>query len=195
MEVDSKLVKDLREKTGVGMMKCKKALEEAGGDMEKAIIVLRKMGEDTAAKKSSRGTNEGWIGSYVHSNGKLAVLVEVQCETDFVARNESFQELVKDLCFQVAASNPVAVCREEIPPAIIEREKEVYAAQIKGKPPQIVEKILEGKLKKFYEDSCLLEQKFVKDTNRTIQEIINDRVSALGENIKVSRFVRIQMGS
>jgi len=195
-EVNSQLVKELREKTGAGIMDCKKALLETEGDIEKAIEVLRKKGLAAAAKKAHRETKEGLIHCYIHMGGKIGVLIEVNCETDFVARTDEFKTLVHDLAMQVAASSPLYVSQEDVPEEIIENEKRIYKeqAQETGKPEHVIERIVEGKLKRFYEDVCLLNQKFVKDPEKTISQLINEYIAKLGENIKVRRFVRYQLG-
>ena len=196
MAIAAKDVKELRERTGVGMMECKGALEEAGGDMEKAIDLLRARGAAKAAKRSTREASEGVIGSYVHMGGKIGVLVEVNCETDFVARNEAFQQLVRDIGMHIAASNPTAVRREEFSPELVERERAVYMEQMKesGKPEKIWDKIVEGKLEKFYAESALLEQPFVKNPDQTISQLITDVSAKMGENIVVRRFTRYALG-
>ncbi|MBZ0154731.1 MAG: translation elongation factor Ts [Alphaproteobacteria bacterium] len=195
MTVSAETIKDLREKTGAGLMDCKRALTDAGGDMERAVDLLRQKGLATAAKKSSRTASEGLIGSYIHMD-KIGVLVEVNCETDFVARTDDFRGLVKDIAMHVAAANPQYVSREDVPQDIIEREKDIYRVQVANKPPQVVDKILEGKLEKFYGDVCLLEQVFVKDPEgkQKIKDLITERVAKLGENIVLRRFVRFQLG-
>jgi len=196
MEITAHMVKDLREKTGLGMMDCKKALQETDGDIEKAIEYLRKKGALKAAKREGRATMEGRIGSYIHSNGKIGVLVELNCESDFVARTDQFAELAKDLCMQVAASAPSWISPEDVPEDVLAKEKEIYMSQAKeqGKPDKILEKIAEGKLKKFYTDVCLLEQPFVKDTDKSVSELIKEKIGQLGENITVGRFIRFQLG-
>ncbi|HLB25242.1 MAG TPA: translation elongation factor Ts [Nitrospirota bacterium] len=198
MVISASDVKDLREKTGAGMMDCKKALEETGGDMEKAIDVLRKKGLSAAAKKSDRITSEGLVGSYIHAGGKIGVLLEVNCETDFVAKTVDFQEMVKDLCMHIAAANPSYVKREEVPADVLDREKEIYKDQARqsGKPENILDKIIEGKVEKFYGDVCLLDQVFVKDPDGKlkIKDLITNKVSKIGENISVRRFARFQLG-
>lgn len=195
MSITAGAVKELREQTGVGLMDCKKALSEAEGDLEKALDILRKKGLSMASKKASREASDGLIGSYVHM-GKLGVLVEVNCETDFVAKTEDYQNLVKDIAMHIAAANPTYVRREDIPSEVIEREKSIYASQVENKPPQVVEKILEGKLEKFYSDSCLVDQVFVKDPDQKlkIKDLIIEKVAKLGENIVIKRFVRFQLG-
>jgi elongation factor Ts len=196
MEIDASLVKALRERTGVGMMDCKAALKEAGGDIEEAVRVLRKKGLSAAAKRVSRATTEGVIGAYIHAGGRIGVLVEVNCETDFVARTEEFQALVKDIAMQVAATQPRFVSREEVTAEILAQEREVYRAQAAatGKPPQVVEKIVEGKMEKFYAEACLLEQPFVRDPNITVRERLAAVVARVGENIRVNRFTRYGVG-
>ncbi|MDI6801096.1 MAG: translation elongation factor Ts [Thermodesulfovibrionales bacterium] len=193
--ITAELVKELREKTGVGMMDCKKALADSGGDIEKAIDVLRQKGLAAAAKKSARTASEGLIGSYIHMD-KLGVLVEVNCETDFVARTDDFKGLVKDIAMHIAAANPVHVYREEVSHDVIDREKEIYRAQVTNKPPQVIEKIIEGKLDKFFSDVCLLEQVFIKDPDgkQKIKDLITEKIAKLGENIVVRRFARFQLG-
>jgi elongation factor Ts len=193
-EISAKAVKELREKTGAGMMDCKQALAETGGEMEKAVDFLRKRGLAAAQKKSSRVTKEGAIDSYIHAGGKIGVLVEVGVETDFVARSDPFKDFTHDLAMQVAASNPLWVAREEVPDEVIEREKAIYREQAKGKPDNVVEKMIEGKLSKFFAEVCLMEQPFVKDPDRTIEQLRTDLVGIIGENVEVRRFVRFQLG-
>jgi elongation factor Ts len=192
--IDSKTVKILRDKTGAGMMDCKQALQEARGDVAEAEKILRKRGITVAGKKAGRAANEGCIASYIHHGSKLGVLVEVDCETDFVARNEIFRELVKDITQQIAAANPSYVKREDVPSSVVESEKEIYRAQVKDKPPQAVEKIVAGKLEKFYSTVCLIEQPFVKNTEITIKDHITAKIAQLGENILIRRFIRWQVG-
>ncbi|RLE19060.1 MAG: elongation factor Ts [Acidobacteria bacterium] len=189
-------VKELREKTGLSMGECKKALVETGGDIEEAVTLLRKKGLNAASKKAGRKTAEGLVGSYIHSNGKLGVLVEVNCETDFVARNEAFQELVKDLAMHIAASEPRFVRKEDVTEELMAKEKEIYMEQIRaqGKPENIVEKIVTGKMSKFYEENCLLEQAFVKNPDISVGQLISSKVAEIGENIQVNRFVRFKIG-
>ncbi len=196
MEVKAAVVKELREKTGLGMMDCKKALVETNGDLDKAVEYLRKKGALKAARREGRTTSEGRIGSYVHMTGKIGVLLELKCESDFVAKTEQFGELVKDICMHIAASAPGWVSVEDIPEEILAKEKEIYMSQAKdsGKPEKILEKIAEGKMKKFYSEVCLLEQPFVKDTDITVSQLIKDKIAQLGENITVGRFVRLQLG-
>ena len=187
-------IKKLREKTSAGIMDCKRALKEAGGDVNKAIAVLRKKGIALASKKSSRATKEGVIGSYLHLGSKIGVLVEVNCESDFVARNKEFKAFVKDISMQIAASNPRYVSKEDIPKEVIENEKEIIAAQIKGKPANVVDKIVSGKVEKFYGEVCLLEQLFIKDTNIKVSEHLTSIIAKIGENMNIRRFVRFQVG-
>src|SRR5438067_13377057 len=196
MEINAQMVKDLREKTGAGMMDCKNALVEAKGDLDQAIIVLRKKGLASAQKKATRIAAEGMIGHYIHSGGKLGVLVQVNSETDFAARSDDFQALVKDIAMHIAAQNPLYVRREDVPAEVIEKEKEIYKDQARasGKPANIVDKIAEGKLESYYEMACLYDQKFVKDPNITVKELINNLVSRIGENIQVRRFARFKTG-
>jgi len=193
-DITASMVKELRDKSGAGMMDCKKALAATGGDLDKAIDELRKKGLAAAQKKSSRSTREGSIDSYVHAGGKIGVLVEVGVETDFVARSEPFREFTHDLAMQVAASNPLWVRREEVPAEVVEREKSIYREQAKGKPDNVVEKMLEGKLAKFFKEVCLMEQPFVKDPDRSIEQLRTDLVGVIGENVDVRRFVRFQLG-
>jgi len=193
-DITAAMVKELRDKSGAGMMDCKKALTATGGDLEKAIDELRKKGLAAAQKKSSRTTREGSIDSYVHAGGKIGVLVEVGVETDFVARSEPFREFTHDLAMQVAASNPLWVRRDEVPDDVVEREKAIYREQAKGKPENVVEKMLDGKLNKFFQEVCLMEQPFVKDPDRTIEQLRTDLVGVIGENVEVRRFVRYQLG-
>jgi elongation factor Ts len=196
MEISAGLVRDLREKTGAGMMDCKKALTESSGDFEKAIEYLRKKGIASASKKAGRATKEGAVTSYIHGEGRVGVLLEVNCETDFVARTEQFKAFVKDVAMHVAAANPTYVRPEEVPADVIAKEKEIAVAQMQasGKPAAVLEKIAEGKIKKFYEDSCLMNQVFVKDPNKTIEQLLKETIAALGENIMVRRFSRFQLG-
>jgi elongation factor Ts len=188
------MVKELREKSGAGMMECKKALLASDGDMEKAMTELRKAGLAAAQKKSSRTTKEGRVESYIHGDGKIGVLVEVGVETDFVSRGEKFKEFCHDLALQVAASVPRWVRREDVPEDVITKEREIYAGQAKGKPEQVVDKIVAGKLEKFFQETCLLEQPFVKDPDRTIEQLRTDLVNVIRENVEVRRFVRFQLG-
>jgi elongation factor Ts len=196
MSVDMKLVKKLREQTGVGILECKKAIDEAGNDFEKAADLLRKKGFEKAKAKSSRATNQGAIGSYIHSNGRIGVLLELACETDFVARNEDFLALQKDICMQIAAMVPKYIKPEEIPETEIAKEKEIYKEQMlnSGKPENIIDKIIEGKLNKMYTEICLLNQAFFKDDSKTIETLIAEKIHKLGENIMVKRFIRYEVG-
>lgn len=196
MAVSTSQIKELREKTGVGIMDCKTALKECDGDINKAIDYLRKKGIATAKKRSSRITSQGQVMSYIHAGGKIGVLVEVNCETDFTGKNEDFTTFVKDLAIQIAATSPAAIDRESIPQDILEKEREIYASQAKesGKPEKVIEKIVEGKLKKFFSEACLLEQPFVKNPDITIQDLINEMIAKTGENIVMRRFVRFQLG-
>jgi elongation factor Ts len=195
-EVSAQLVKELREKTGAGMMDCKRVLAEAGGDFAKAEELLRKKGLAAAAKKSSRAATEGAVASYIHMGGKIGVLVEVNCETDFVARTEGFQLLVKDIAMQIAAAAPLWVRRDEVPPEIVAKELEIAKAQMRDqkKPEAILEKIATGKLEKFYETSCLMEQPFVKDDKKKIQDVLTEAVAKIGENLQIRRFARFVLG-
>ena len=197
VKVDAKLVKELREKSGAPMGDCLKALQEAKGDMEGAFVVLRKRGMASAAKKASRSTNEGAVGTYIHAGGKIGVLLELNCESDFVARTEDFQELLKDIAMHIAAVDPRYVGKDEVTEGDIEREKEVFLAQpaMKGKPEAVVSKILEGKMSKFYEEVCLLDQPFIKEASQTISQLIASKVAKLGENISVRRFARFKVGA
>ncbi|EKF50052.1 elongation factor Ts [Thermosipho africanus H17ap60334] len=194
--IDAKLVKELRDRTGAGMMDCKKALEEANGDMEQAIEILRKKGIAKAAKKASRETGDGIIAAYIHFNKRIGVLVELNCETDFVARTEDFQELGNKIAMHIAAMSPRWVRREDVPQEVIEKEKEIYRDQLKdsGKPEHVIEKIVEGKLNKFFEENCLYEQKFAFDEDKTVEELIKESIAKIGENIRVSRFVKYTVG-
>lgn len=189
-------VKDLREKTGAGIMDCKEALKESDGDVSKAVDFLRKKGLATAAKRAGRAMSEGVIQSYIHMGGKLGVLVEVNCETDFVAKNEDFLEFAKNVAMQIAATSPVAVTQEDVPQEIIEKEKDIYRAQAKelGKPDNIIDKIAEGKLGKFYKENCLMNQAYVRDPDITIADLMNELIAKIGENISIKRFSRFQLG-
>ena len=193
--ITAQMVGDLREKTGAGLLDCKKALSEANGNVEEAITILRKKGAASAAKKAERTTQEGLIESYIHVGGKVGVMVEVNCETDFVARNEEFKAFCRDLCLQIAAASPTYVRREEVSEADLAREREIAVAQVQGKPPAAVQKIVEGKLEKFYSTICLLDQPFVKLPDKTVKDILTEQVAKIGENIQVRRFVRYQLGA
>ncbi len=196
MDVSAKSVKELRERTGAGMMDCKKALEEVGGDIEKAIDLLREKGLAAAAKKAGRTASEGLVDSYIHGVGKIGVLIEVNCETDFVAKTDQFRGFVRDLAMQVAAAKPEYVSREEVPEEMLNRERSVLRAQAlnEGKPEQIVEKMVEGRIEKFFKENCLLEQAFIKDSDVSVQDVVKDVIGKLGENIVVRRFVRYELG-
>lgn len=196
MAITSKMVKDLRDKTQAGMMDCKKALEKTEGDMEKAVDLLRQKGLAVAAKRAGRATSEGVIETYIHAGGKLGVMVELGCETDFVAKNDDFKEFARDIAMHIAASSPVSVTRENVPEDIISREKEIYVQQAldSGKPEAIVEKMVTGKIEKFLAEIVLVEQKFVKDPDLTIQDKLNELVGRIGENISIKRFARFQIG-
>ncbi len=195
-EITMDMVKKLREKTAAGLMDCKKALEEAGGDMEKAVDILRQKGLAVAAKRAGKATKEGVVAAYIHANKKLGAMVEVNCETDFVARTEEFQKFAYDVAMHVAATNPICVSREEMPEEVLKREKEIYIAQAKesGKPENVIEKIVQGKLEKFFKESVLLEQPFVKNPDLTIQDLLNELMTKTGERIQIRRFVRYQVG-
>ncbi|MCU0591143.1 MAG: translation elongation factor Ts [Desulfobacterales bacterium] len=195
-EISAKLVKELREKTGAGMMDCKEALVASGADMTLAVEFLRKKGLATAQKRAGRATSEGTLAAYVHMGGKLGVMVEVNSETDFVAKNDQFQEFAKNIAMHIAASNPLGIRPEDVPPEVVAKEREIYAAQAKetGKPEKVIEKIVEGKLKKFFEDSCLLQQRYVRNPDITVGDLLNDLIAKIGENISIRRFVRFQVG-
>jgi len=195
-EITAQLVKDLRERTGAGMMECKSALKEANGDMDEAEIVLRKRGIASAGKKSSRVTKQGLIGTYIHHGGQLGVMLEVNCESDFVARTDDFKELVHDLAMHIAAADPQFVRKEDVTPAAIEREKDIQRARViaEGKPEKVADKIVEGRMGKFYEEVCLYEQPFVKENTLTVDQLIKTKIAKLGENIGVARFTRFKVG-
>jgi len=196
MEISASLVKELREKTGAGMMDCKKALSETSGDFEKAIEFLRKKGIASAAKKAGRATKEGAVSSYIHGEGKVGVLVEINCETDFVARTEQFRQFVKDVSMHIAAAQPQWVRSDEVPADVIAKEKEIAVAQMasSGKPQAVLEKIAEGKVNKFFEDNCLMNQVYVKDPSKTIEQLQKETIATLGENISIRRFARFVLG-
>jgi elongation factor Ts len=196
VKIDAKLVKELREKSGAPMGDCLKALQEAKGDMEEAFVVLRKRGMASAAKKASRSTNEGAVGTYIHAGGKIGVLLEINCESDFVARTDDFQELLKDIAMHIAAVDPRYVGKDEVTEADLAREKDIFRSQAAatGKPAPVIEKIVEGKMSKFYEEVCLLEQPFIKEASLTIAQLIAQKVAKLGENISVRRFSRFKIG-
>jgi elongation factor Ts len=195
-EIPASLVKTLRDRTGAGMMECKAALKEANGDLEEATTILRKRGLAQAAKKTGRSTSEGLIGSYIHMGGKIGVLVEVNCESDFVARTDDFQTLVKEIALQIAAANPQYARRDEVPADVLDRERAIYRAQMEnsGKPPQVIDKIVEGKLGSFYEQTVLVDQPSIRDPKTTVQQLLQAAIAKLGENISVARFVRFKVG-
>jgi elongation factor Ts len=197
MAISAQTVKALRDKTGAGMMDCKKALQESGGDEEQAIAWLRQKGLSKAAKRAGRTASEGLIGSYIHNTGKIGVMVELKCETDFVARSERFQQLAKDIAMQIAAANPVCVSPEQLPQDLLEKEKAIYLEQAlaEGKPANIAEKIVEGRVQKYYKEACLLEQPFIKDDKLAIKDLVNDLVAVLGEKVEIGRFVRMELGA
>jgi len=194
MAIDASNVKKLREQTGAGVLDCKNALEKSDGDFEKAAESLRKKGLAKAAKKDSRVTPEGRVGSYIHTNGKIGVLIEVNCETDFVAKNDVFADLIKDLCMQVAATDPTSTSRETISQEIIEKEKKSYSEEFKDKPDNVRDKIIEGKMENFYKENCLLDQPFIKDNDQTVGDLLKNAIAKLGENIKINRFARFAIG-
>jgi elongation factor Ts len=196
MQIDAKTVKALREKTGAGMMDCKKALTEASGNEEKAINILREKGLAAAARRSGRAANQGIVDSYIHMGGKIGVLVEVNCETDFVARNDEFREFVRNICLQVAATNPLYLTKDEVPKNVIDEESQIIKAQAlnEGKPEQVIEKIVEGRMEKFYRENCLIEQNYVKDDEQTIRDLLTGMIAKIGENIVIRRFTRFEIG-
>ena len=196
MEISANMVKDLRQATGAGILDCKKALEQQNGDFDKAVEYLREKGLAKAANKTSRATKEGLVEAYVHSGGRMGSLIEVTCETDFVARTPEFKELVHDLAMQVVASRPLYVKPEDVPEEVLEKEKAIYRVQVaeEGKPPQVVDRIVEGKVKKFYEEVCLLNQPCIKDSDKIVEQLILEMIAKLGENIVVKRFVRFELG-
>ena len=196
MSIDAKIVKTLRERTGAGMMDCKKALVETKGDLESAVDYLRKAGIAKAEKKGQRSTKEGLIFSYIHQGGKLGVLLELNCETDFVAKTEGFTDLAHNLSMQIAATNPVSISRDDMNPSVLEREKSIFTEQAKesGKPENIINKMVEGRIEKFYAESCLVEQHYIKDSERKVSDLLTEAVSTLGENIVINRFVRYAIG-
>ena len=195
-EISAAHVKELREKTGAGMMDCKQALAASGGDMTQAVDFLRKKGLATAQKRAGRATSEGTIASYIHMGGKLGVMVEVNCETDFVAKNDAFKEFARNIAMHIAASSPLGVRPEDIPADVVAKEKEIYTAQARetGKPEKVIEKIVEGKLKKFFEDSCLMNQAYVRNPELRVSDLLNELIAKIGENISIKRFVRFQVG-
>lgn len=196
MAITAKMVQELRGKTGAGIMDCKNALIESDGGIEKAIETLRKKGLASAAKKAGRVTSEGMVASYIHAGGKIGVLIEVNCETDFVARTEQFQQLVKDVSMHIAASNPLHVNREDVPEDVVKKEREIYSAQFEssGKPANVIEKIVDGKMGKYFSEVCLYEQPFVKDTDKTIKQLMTETIAQLGENLNIRRFARFVLG-
>ncbi len=196
MHIDAQVVKALREKTGAGMMDCKKALQEAGGDEEKAVNALREKGLAKAAKRAGKAANQGIVDSYIHLGGKIGVLVEVNCETDFVARNDDFREFTRNICLQVAATNPSYLSREDVPESVLESERQVIKAQAlhEGKPEKVIDKIVDGRIDKYYKENCLLEQAYVKNEDITISELLTDLIARIGENIVIKRFSRFEVG-
>lgn len=196
MTISAEQVKDLRQRSGVGILDCKQALNETGGDIEKAVEFLRKKGLATASKKKGRVTSEGSIGSYIHTGGKIGVMIEVNCETDFVAKTDEFQALVKDIAMHIAATSPHYIQREDVPEQVIDKEKEIFVSHAKesGKPEKVIDRIVEGKVEKFFGEICLLEQSFVKEPDQTIKDIVARRIAKLGENITIRRFSRYQLG-
>jgi elongation factor Ts len=193
--VTAQMVSNLREKTGAGLLDCKKALTEANGNVDEAITILRKKGAATAAKKSDRATNSGLVESYIHLGGKVGVLIEVGCETDFVARNDEFKVFVRDLCLQIAAASPLYVSRQDVPEVELQKERDIAAAQVQGKPPAALQKIVEGKLEKYFSTVSLLDQPFVKIPEKTVKEILTEKIAKIGENIQIRRFIRYQLGA
>ncbi len=194
MAIEASSVRELRDRSSAGVLDCKNALEEANGDFEKAGEILRKKGLAKAMKKGSRGTPEGRVGSYIHTNGKVGVLIEVNCETDFVAKNDVFEDLVKDICMHIAATDPMAVSRETVPQEMIDRERKAYNEEFKDKPDNVRDKIIDGKMESFYKEVCLINQPFVKDNDQTIEDLLKNAITKLGENIKISRFARFAIG-
>ena len=192
--INAKQVGELRAKTGAGLMDCKKALVEAEGDFDKAITILRKMGVADAAKRSGRTAAEGVIESYIHLGAKVGVLIEINCESDFVAKNDDFKAFARDLCMHIAASNPTYVKREEVPESVVESEREIATEQAKGKPAQAIQKIVEGKLNKYFSENCLMEQAYVKNSDQTITDVLTEKIALLGENLLIKRFARFQVG-
>ncbi len=196
MSIDAKQVKTLRDKTGAGMMDCKKALVETNGDVEKAVDYLRKSGAAKAEKKGARATKEGMVYSYIHAGGRLGVLVELNCETDFVAKTEGFNELAHNIAMQIAATNPISLSKDDVPQDIVERERNIYSDQAKasGKPENIIEKMVDGRMKKYFSENCLLEQVYIKDPDKHVSDLLTETVATLGENISINRFVRFAIG-
>lgn len=195
MEITAKMVGALREKTGAGLMDCKKALTEAAGDTDAAETILRKKGVASAAKKAGRDANEGLVESYIHLGGKVGVLIEVNCETDFVAKTDEFKTLCRDFCLQIAAASPIVVSRDQIPEADLANERDIAAAQVAGKPPAAIQKIVEGKLEKYFSNVALLDQPFVKNPDKTIKDVLTEQIAKMGENIVIRRFSRFQVGA
>ena len=196
MEISMELVKDLRQRTGAGVMDCRTALQEAKGNIEGAIDYLRKKGLATAAKKAGRIATDGLVSSYIHAGGKIGVLVEINCETDFVARTDDFQTFVKNIAMQIAAANPQYIRREEVPPDVLEKERQIYRTQAldSGKPEKVIDKIVDGKMERFYSEACLLEQTYIKDSDQTVREVLEAMIAKIGENISIRRFARFQLG-
>ncbi|OGP60979.1 MAG: elongation factor Ts [Deltaproteobacteria bacterium RBG_13_52_11b] len=196
MDISMELVKDLRQRTGAGVMDCRTALQEAKGDVEGAIDYLRRKGLATAAKKAGRIATDGLVSSYIHAGGKMGVLVEINCETDFVARTDDFQTFVKNIAMQIAAANPQYIRREEVSPEVLEKERQIYRTQAleSGKPEKVIDKIVEGKMERFYSEACLLEQTYIKDSDQTVKEILDSMIAKIGENISIRRFARFQLG-
>lgn len=196
MQIEAKAVKALREKTGAGMMDCKRALQEAGGDEEKAVIILREKGLAAASRRAGREATEGIIDSYIHLGGKIGVLVEVNCETDFVARNDEFREFVRNICLQVAASNPRYVSKDDVPPSEVDKEREILRGQAlrEGKPEKVIDRIVEGRIGKYYQENCLLEQPYVREPEQTVSDLLSDLIARIGENIVIRRFARFAVG-
>ncbi|MDO3410669.1 translation elongation factor Ts [Saccharibacillus sp. CPCC 101409] len=196
MAVNASAVKELRERTGAGMLDCKKALEETNGDIDKAVDVLREKGLSAAANKAGRAATEGTVESYIHAGGRIGVLVEINCETDFVGKTDQFKSFARDIAMHIAAASPLFVRREEVPTESLEKEKEILRAQAlnEGKPEKIVDKMVEGRINKYYEENCLLEQSFVKDPDKTISQLLNEKISTIGENISIRRFARFELG-
>ncbi len=193
-EITAKMVAELRAKTGAGLMDCKKALKECDSDFDAAVDFLRKKGVATAAKKAGRDASDGLVETYIHTGGKVGVMLEINCETDFVAKNDDFKAFAKDICMHIAAASPVCVSREEVDQAEVEKEREIATAQAEGKPPQAIQKIVEGKLNKYYSQICLMEQPFVKNPDQTIQELLTNKIATIGENLIVRRFARFAVG-
>lgn len=193
-QITAAMVKELRDKTNVAMMECKKALADSGGDMDKALEELRKKGVAVAAKKKDRNAKDGLVYSYVHLGGKIGVMAEINCETDFVAKNENFQEFCREICMHIAAAAPVCLERSEVDATLVAKEREIFSEQVKGKPENIIDKIVDGKMDKFYSEICLLEQPYVKEPSMKVSELITQKIAEIGENIKVKRFVRYQLG-